>query len=1436
VKEFVHSGRKLLATRKFQEAVKVCRIGLLEDPASVEGRLVLAQALMSLARYDEVIAETRAALELRNDSAPATVLLGEALFFKGAYIQARETLQRAAELDPDNALVKRLLDELDATVEVGIEETPDEMGDATRSYPDIRGDPAVGDETEIQELPSALQDAAHEPAGPASPDGEASRGAVEAAHKAANDQERPDPVAGEVKIGTGEIAVGASGPAAPDIKVDISRVDEVPQPSADGRGEDADAGPQVDAAATSPEPRAESEPALPGPTSPPPTRPDTEGVGDTTIHTGEIASPSPDNVPTAAARKKPVTPKREEDSHSGARRWAERKWIGPDEAATREAVLVPTPRITTEEMQDSDLFGRGSPTSEQRPGAGRFGPPPKGSPGRSVVVEGGTVETKLSRPEPSVPRAHPAPPGRLRNEQPTAAAKARPSSDPWTADDDEETRPLRTVSEDSDVASHSGGASPSSLAKRQPPPPPAPPLAKSPFRIPPLPELAPRAGSGPPPPGRPGPIGSEPPAPPGPGRLGPDARGRPKSAPPPPGPRGHQPPDPAAFDSPELSGVHFDAPPAAPPTGIAGGPSILPPRPLQPRATPITPVRPLPIPSPGPASQPSRAPLAAPSPAAWPQQAAPHLATTGRVFPEPPREHTAPAARYPSRNWVTAHWRLLAVGGGVLGLLATVILIVLAMQKDRHKQTVNKHLTEARAQVEIASFESLQRADKMLLKVLQESSGHKEAKSLRLFAAAVTAVQFGGSTDRAEQMLDKGGHQDNDLLAAARILVALASGDRERTRSESQKGASRWPQSIYVAYGRGLEALYLGAPDKSLRLLDALTAQHAKTLILHAKILALLALGQHKDVGRLLESIPEKKRQTPWVRLLGIRHALARTRTALPPRGLDPALSLVADNTGRVSPRHKRWAHYLLAEGYGRLSKDVERQRHLALVLTGGGFRDPALAEAVAMHQVRWKAPADASQLIQTVRRRYPGRLTAIVIEAHATLQQSRFKEVLAQLDAVAEKRRTPEMNLLRARSALALSQFSLARQILIELRKNYPNLTGVLVAWAKLLTQEGRLDEALSALEKVLNQEPRNVEVIRDAARLELRRGKAADAVIRLQVAVRLRARDPELRAELVRAYLAAGNYKFAETSIEAAIAAFPHEPSILSGKGQLMQILGRFDDALQAFDEALKKKPRLTEALVGRAEALLESGRLAEAAKAVDKAVKPAPEMRRLLRGWLALERWSERLGDRYRARTQLTAAAKQKGAIGRRAAGLLLEYYAKAMSPKEGEKEFRELSRRYGAMPELRSAMALVWLDDDSYNAAKGQLRSALADPTFSQLSPVARARVYARLAHAFWLAGNFSVARNRAHKALKIWPRCPRALAILGIAAYEVAQFSQAKDYLKKAVEANPNFALAHHYLGKSYKQLGQRRDARHHLRRYLQLRPKGPLAKDSKRAL
>jgi tetratricopeptide (TPR) repeat protein len=90
--DFVTRGQALVSSGQYQEAVKVCRLGLLGRPTTVEGRVVLGQALLALKRYDEVLAEMRVALELDHTSQAAHVLKGEAQLRKGDGHGAVETL------------------------------------------------------------------------------------------------------------------------------------------------------------------------------------------------------------------------------------------------------------------------------------------------------------------------------------------------------------------------------------------------------------------------------------------------------------------------------------------------------------------------------------------------------------------------------------------------------------------------------------------------------------------------------------------------------------------------------------------------------------------------------------------------------------------------------------------------------------------------------------------------------------------------------------------------------------------------------------------------------------------------------------------------------------------------------------------------------------------------------------------------------------------------------------------------------------------------------------------------------------------------------------------------------------------------------------------------------------------------------------------------
>jgi tetratricopeptide (TPR) repeat protein len=109
--DFVSRGQALVAAGQFQEAVKVCRLGLLGRPTTVEGRVVLGSALLALKRYDEVLAEMRVALELDHTAVPAHTLKAEALLKKGDMAAAAEALATAQQLAPGDPRVLQLLSE-----------------------------------------------------------------------------------------------------------------------------------------------------------------------------------------------------------------------------------------------------------------------------------------------------------------------------------------------------------------------------------------------------------------------------------------------------------------------------------------------------------------------------------------------------------------------------------------------------------------------------------------------------------------------------------------------------------------------------------------------------------------------------------------------------------------------------------------------------------------------------------------------------------------------------------------------------------------------------------------------------------------------------------------------------------------------------------------------------------------------------------------------------------------------------------------------------------------------------------------------------------------------------------------------------------------------------------------------------------------------------
>lgn len=117
--DFVSRARELIAAGQCPEAVKVCRLGLLGRPNSVDGRLLLGRALLALGRPDEVLAEMRAALEIDGSSIGAYLLRGEALMNKQDAEGAAIAYRAAVQMAPGDRAIAEMLHRAEAAMRGG---------------------------------------------------------------------------------------------------------------------------------------------------------------------------------------------------------------------------------------------------------------------------------------------------------------------------------------------------------------------------------------------------------------------------------------------------------------------------------------------------------------------------------------------------------------------------------------------------------------------------------------------------------------------------------------------------------------------------------------------------------------------------------------------------------------------------------------------------------------------------------------------------------------------------------------------------------------------------------------------------------------------------------------------------------------------------------------------------------------------------------------------------------------------------------------------------------------------------------------------------------------------------------------------------------------------------------------------------------------------
>ncbi len=1135
--ELEAEAKRLIAERRYDEAVRASRRALLVAPENVPLRVLLGEALLAQEKYDETRVEMLALTRRHPQEASAHRILGEAYLRVGHMDKARESLEQASvrgdvaaadllreaegEAFVESSTIERWFggDE-PKTIETGLPPIEEEATPPPRRAPTGPAEPS------IQIDPAFAQEAApfaklDDPGGDTLP--------------GSSDMTQPMPRMPGLVVAPPEGLKALLAKARPsEVPAGPKKAFVVPPPARVGE----------------PPPRSGLAPKTASPTS----------SGESVTH---VARPGVIAKPPAASWQKSAPPSA--GPPSGLKRSTlqgapsplpKTPLAGPPPSRSSSAFATPSSVDPIKSAAAASAFGSSTRKRPTLQGA----PSPLAAPPPSGKLAPGHVDDPGDRARTNELRV---------DLETTDRERALPKLD----DDDEGmTELMGRAQRAAAIEGVAQGAPrphapPPHAPRPHAPPPHAPPPHAAPAHPPAPSYAAPRAK-------KPTLMGVPPPAIPAPAPA--VARPMaPSAAPPPPrsAPATLRPAAPAVLPQtqPEISA------PAASHHGHAAPP---PPRPSAlPRPTP-------PPPHPPPVPHASHAPPAS-APIVRPVAPGQTGALTRRMdeLPTDPRKHARSRAGETTASRRIGGGQMWAVVGAVAVLVVVLVIggiIVVRRQNARA-------LAEG---VERASDEG-RRADLADVLVRLEGEDAPDAIALRARLLATRAVELGiGDTADAEMELVALDTAGGALLDAriARALVVLARGqaDQAATLLSGVEGSG-----VTLAEALHVQALSLEALGQ---LSDARTAaMQAATLRptggRHAALVARLdlALGDTQAAVAAL-AIPGAD-GSPLVHLVRGRIALGAGDADTAEAEAQAVLVTLLD---AASPRDVAGAHVLRARA-AILRGDSPAAR--AALDAADPLRSPTdegAALDVAEGYLDAGAPDVAARVIATlpVQTTAPARRASVVVRAAlAANDVARADAALASLgpgaatdllraqvrdaegrgeearmlyeQAAADPAHAMEARTREGELLVRMGRPADARLVLDQVLRAAPSDAHVAEIFVRIALATGDVASAESALAPALAAHPESTALRGAHARVLLRRGHAAEAMTELQAVTAAAPSDRELEETLAEAALASGNRSVAQTAYESALRIQPSASAHL-GLASLLAEDARFDEAL--------------------------------------------------------------------------------------------------------------------------------------------------------------------------------------------------------------------------------------------------------------------------------
>jgi len=161
----------------------------------------------------------------------------------------------------------------------------------------------------------------------------------------------------------------------------------------------------------------------------------------------------------------------------------------------------------------------------------------------------------------------------------------------------------------------------------------------------------------------------------------------------------------------------------------------------------------------------------------------------------------------------------------------------------------------------------------------------------------------------------------------------------------------------------------------------------------------------------------------------------------------------------------------------------------------------------------------------------------------------------------------------------------------------------------ARILSEMGRVDEAIAHYQTIVTNRPQRVDVRYQLGAALLNRGRAKEAVRELREVVRQNPRLAEGYFDLGRALLELKEYAASLEAFDQCLRLTPDEPGAFVNRGIALTKLGRPAEGIAALERAIQLKPDLESAYLWLGTARMAAGELDQAESAFREAIRRNP-----------------------------------------------------------------------------------------------------------------------------------------------------------------------------------------------------------------------------------